>query len=288
MALEQYLDNKRINIKMLTSEKPKKKQEIPFDVEKEISEEDWQNIKEEFDYSFRNNFSETYHKMICLVTLFPQRITEFSPEQIKFYEKRRKQYKNKEHDREESEARQFFFLTGWNSSQLEKTICYFPEAIFDKRPNRLWEKYKELLNKYDRDKYFKQHTLRSMHLLFSGKASVYDQENIAWKNEKDKLDSYVNTVNWNKVAEQAMIMKVFFPSKFSKIDFPDSYWKNMKNLLNEYRKKKKWHDFEIHAMQMQILAAKKIERTEAGLKLIMSDSGESFGDQQQLPKTRKF
>jgi len=262
----------RINIHELTVEEPEKQQELAFDPERDITEEDWKIMKEQLKrYKETGDWSSFYREAAAMKVLNPGKI-------------------NIEVDK-----------SSWEN------ITNQPETIFKEPLISSVRSLKNLnpavslgslgidgdfLNQEEKElrEYISNHNWLYIHSRASAfrvvepnlKLDLTDQD---WEYAKRYLDKYKEQKDWASFLSIASDLKI--------IDFKvdlgltQDCWRGMTDVLSLIKKSGSYLFFASCLMFLKILAAEKVEVTEKGLEITMRKSKLIQGTS-PLPETKKF
>ena len=262
----------RINIHELTIEEPEKPSELPFDPERDITEEDWEKMSnwlEDFRGQYRDwdVFSRYAMEMKILGQTKNLNLDQTAWQGMK---------DRLENLREIPRWGDFFSLaTGMK--------------ILDQRQNlnldqAAWQGMQNEIKGWN-DIWKRQHlSLRAMDIkiLYPAKELGLNQAN--WQTMRDGLEEARNN-NWRDFSHQAAAIKVLDPKADLGLD--EAVWQDMRDELEACRKNGGWGFFCSLVMDMKILAADEVKVTENGLEITMRKPKLTSGVP-PMPETKKF
>jgi len=268
----------RINIKDLTLEEPPKKRELPFDVERDITEEDWDKLcrfLEEIsvdDPARRSSFAYVAMNTKLLYPNKPAEYFEGLAEKIK---------SSAEQNRPDSYQNFSLIAAALKVLSPEK----FSEFHID---NNDWQGMKEVLESYKNGDHwdnFAWHAMK-MKIIFPNKTSELFLDENAWFHMEETLFRHRNN---NDRALFAMEMRLLFPEKVLDFRIDKQMWDEMGKALTQSRIENEYYDFSTLAVTMKLLAAEEIKITDQGLEVIMQKEKSEFKEETPpMPQTRKF
>jgi len=276
----------RINIHELTVEEPEKQTELPFDPERDLSNQDWE-------------------KMLT---------------------KLRSRIQNDRNARETGEDRQFFYTRCVGLSLLAMNLKILNPRVELDLDENVWKEMRETLEavKYNGDwQSFSEQAIsikilnpdifaldevgrqcmkselerhrraRTWEAFFiqAVQVRIIDRDidlkldDGAWQRIRDQLEVNRKNEEWGEFALHAANMKILDP--YIDLGLDEVAWHGIQTKLDEYRKADSF--FEKHAVAMKILAAEEVKVTEKGLEINMRrpkaeiDSGVS-----SVPETKQF
>lgn len=256
----------RVNIHELTIEEPEQQAELPFDVERDITEKDWQKITEELE----NNRYRTWFfakQAMAVKVLNPNYDLKLDQNDWKRLED------ELENCKESKEKNKKFDI-------INLVMCM--KALDPSRKNDMdsksWDKIDNLL------KHDKKHKNWWSFLHLASAARIVDQNRDLGIDEATLLELKKERVN--DFGSTAMCLRILDPEHFLNPDTAE--WEDMKKKLSECRKKQNRNDFIDQAMSMAILAAEEVKVTDKGLEVKMRKDGSLGGGTPPLPETKKF
>lgn len=282
----------RINIKDLTIEEPEKLADLPFDPEKDIFAEDWEDMKSGFLKNMReaeHGVNRLHHlnRAIELKTLFPERSDELNlgPE----IQKELEQLYDVESRAE------------YTSEALEKLKVLFPgkfKEIISKKGDPdwnefKWEKMKEYLEEHRTGTSFSWHdiaglavTLKMIHPERISELNLNDEfvekikKSMSMDMEENDMYSFLS---------DASNFRILFPERVGELNLDNKFWTKAKKEFRSLIRDKKYHHPSTFAMNMKILAAEDLKFTDRGMEVVMPEQKESLQeDASSIPEVRNF
>jgi len=276
MLLERQFGN-TINVKGLAIEAPQKEPEVLFDPERDLTEEDWERMKEylEINKGRRANF---IHGLKVMVLLAPERKGELPIDDM--LREDLLQSFNRAKDVEPNEVVLFY-------GELIK--LFFPENLphLDLN-NGIWEKVEKYVQEEmiradpsnDSDVSKVLIHMREFKLLFPRKDfPEATREKVLAMLKFLSKDAY-DKEEWDRFLYINKNMRIIFPGM--PLHFDKKSIQGMRGIL-----KSDEHKFK--ALDLKILAAKEIKITDTGMEIIMPERQPSFEQSvSPLPETKKF
>ena len=286
----------RINIKDLTLEEPEKKKEsgLSFDPERDITEEDWDRMKHEFDKIQEKiqghihtvpdlyGFSVLGYSMKILFTdrLPEGNINDFMGEifaaDLK-YEPDTGMYSDEflsflMHMAILSPQKLRDEMAKYNMGKF--TISSLEARLIDGRRND-WHK-------------FSRYAIM-VKIIFPKEETGVDFSQEDWRGMKDWLDQNQKMSDLRTVVKHLVAMKILFPDRFHEIDVEAIIWKSFDKRLTKERVVYMLPAFAELAAYLKLLAAEEIKITDQGLEVIMQKEKPEFKKETPpMPQTRKF
>ena len=274
----------RINIKDLTIEEPERKKGLLFDAEKEITDEDWEELKNTFSgMREREGSLNLMNHAMAMKILSSERVKE-----LRFGEE---DWTNSKFLYEIHRARGSH-TESFDSLAIAMRVV-FPERASELRLDEtLWESYKRTIEQYKlEENWLSFHALAvRAKILFPkkfGEEITLDRKSL--EELKKAFIWYREDNNWDSFIRRTFQAKILYPESLEEFNIDDATWKNMKKKLQESRKGKYWIDFAEYAMFLKLLAAEEIKITNKGLEVIMQKEEAEFKEETPpMPQTRKF
>lgn len=276
--------NDQVNIKGITIEEPEKRS-VPFDPEKDITETDWQGMK---DYARRmdkeplENFTGYLEN---LKLLFPDRDLDI-PVSGDMVQKRKEE------------------LSHTATSGVFHRLITLAESLKVISPDLF--PLLDLYNDYNEQRRYIFSTrldpLKQESATWSDFLFYYKAQKIAYNGYLDK--SFLQESGDKKVKEWLTGMvtdekswfaliagladyKVLYPQEAAAFSLPPKVWQFAHNLLARNRQREDWQNFTALALRMKILAAKDVIVNKQGVSIIMPNQ-EAVKSPSSVPETRKF
>ena len=274
--------SERINIKDITLEEPEKKKGLPFDVEKEITEEDWGQVKEAYEQDkIYNAWVDGSSLAMATKVLFPERMAELTGY-------------NDFKERLEDELVWLRGLPDWHEflwAAMKIKILFPTTELGGVLGNITWQDLKDEIKEAwsSNDPLFYSLAMKIKIVFPERFSSELDMNETTWMVAEKWLEYYYMEHDWIKYVTQGMIMKVLFPEKASTLSPDKTAWQGMKEQLTGYRARKEWPQFFLHAMRMKTLVAEEVKITDKGLEIIMQKEEAEFKEETPpMPQRRKF
>lgn len=272
MLLERNFASDHINIKDLTIEAPEKREELPFDPERDITQEDWERMKNQL----KREIEKPPYYLDNVMNLFPERESELRVD-AHYTELRRK------------------FRNAWGRKSIRDILRYgkqftllFPKKIVELRlGDPYWEEIKEIIiERLQGD--MNLGDLVAIKVLFPayGFPSWFEKNVLAYIDASvtDCLRN-MHSRRWQWIAELLAQKKILFPENEEGVDVKT--WRGMKESFVRYRSEAS--TMARLGLDMKILAAKEVKITEKGLEIVMRRPHDDFqAPSLPLPELRKF
>lgn len=288
MPLEKYFGKEeKIDIKKLAVEEPEKKSEIKvsFDPEKEITNEDWERMKENLKNRRGDNWPNFFIRAVEIKLLFPDRTAELRLDDERVLGAMKEglgKYRQKNKWWQFSEA------------AMEAKILFPERAAELGLDEQARKEMKKKLDHYKENKSWGEFAEQAMRvkIVFPHKASELGLTEEFWKNQKKRLERPRRNryLYWGgDFAERAAVMKILFPERVPELGLNKETWEGMEGYLVERRNHGQLANFSKQAINMKILAAEEVKVSDNGLEIIMSKEKPKLGKETPpLPETRKF
>ena len=263
-------------------EKIKPKEEMMFDPEKEITEEEWGKMKDVLEKDRKEGKWQYFSiQARAMKILFPERTKELNLNQDA--------WQGMENEALEQLKSEFYrehkgyFASYWAADMKilfpEKTPKFMDEGSFQGTKDEL-----ERLRKEHRWRVFSGLAAR-MKILFPERVGEFGISEDDWREMKrgfeyvrktTKKEAFRREEYWENPEKQvwhgdltreAASMKILFPERVGELNLDKAAWQRMRKELEQYRKWGQWDDFAPDASRMKILAAKKVEVDKSGLKV---------------------
>jgi len=266
----------RINIHELTVEEPEKPSELPFDPERDITEEDWGNMKN----SLRKQSVDIAYHALNLEIITPGVVRELALNNVDWQRMKVKldlvrEAKNPSAFAEEATAMKILFPERSNELNLDEEI---------------WTMLNDHLNKVYRKGnhwYDFSHLAVEMLILFPHRAVELNLNKEAWKGIHGELLRCVP--DGDSFYISAKNMKLLFPSNMNELVLDKKIWDALKRGLKDRKKWGDWAGFSSRVMAMKILAAEEVKITEKGIEINMHVHKEGITTEiPPTPETKQF
>lgn len=284
MPIESHLNKEDINIQHLSLEEPERTEKLPFDADKEITADDWANMKEALVISRINTSRDDFVRIAkYMKLLFPERVSELALDNndwgaIKL---------DIDNYRPRSDNDKFFLI-----ASAAKIL--FPERIKELGlDDQDWEMIKwKMQNSYATRQWDKLLTeAEYAKLLFPRHefgALLKDER--TWEGIKKHIEGLKNEKsNMVLFVGYASTAKLLFPSHAGEINFDKNTWDVVKKNLNFYREIHASSTLAVYAAAMKIMAAEDAEITDEGIfEINMRKLKINLPEQKPVPETKKF
>ena len=275
--------SERINIKDLTLEEPEKKRGLPFDPERDITEEDWEGMKNDTKKDRAEHMWYFFAKKVMSMNiLLPEKMEELDLKNEETWQGMRDYLKK--------------LLKEGSSSDHLVSYATAMKIIFPERfsefyvGGEVWEGMKNRLNREREAANWWAFAILAleMKILFPDRSSEF-LDDTAREGMEKLLKKMRSEKIWYNYFQQAMQAKVLFPDRASDL-YPDkTAWKEIKEHLMRARTDSRGETFLEIAMHMKLLAAEEIKITDQGLEIIMPKENPEFKEETPpMPQTRKF
>ena len=270
-------ENRPINIKRLVIESPEPRAELPFDSERDITEEDWKMMQTELDKARRDGEHLRYITQAFPMKLLDPRLhITLSEENI-------------------SEIREYPEQAKW-----AEFVYYFSQAkiIDPSLPMSIDDYDDEYIGDYNtwaaiEDALAGEKNMVSSFIPLANAIRIIDTSvSIPIGEEmlqdcKKTLAQYREEQIWTVFSAFAANLRLLCPSFDLKLSKED--WKGMHEELDVVRRKNLSIIFAEHAANMSILAAEKVEITDQGIQLTMPKRKQDLKTQiPPIPEPKKF
>ena len=111
---------------------------------------------------------------------------------------------------------------------------------------------------------------------------------IAWERIKNNLKEYCEDNNWNSFADMVSWVRILKPDQVKELEVDDDAWQGMRDALEEYRKDNDWRGFADLASSMTIIAAERVEMTDTGLNVVLPLKSDYKVEKKQRPVRKNF
>ena len=275
----------RINIKDLTTEEPSKKEGLPFDPEKEITEKDWNVIRRNLGLMFRGrkeshtsfDWPLFFSHIAAAKLLFPEKVNELGIDEHALEEMKQ--------DLEGHPGTIASFLV------MDANIKIFFPGGKGIETEDFFSDAKKTLQRYRSQEnwpYFAYYAMYTA-ILFPNKISELNIDETAWQGMIDSLGHFRNMEWVDLFARLASEMRLLCPERTSELGLDAAMWQKIKELFDLYRSEDKWIGILDLAKSSKLLAAEEIKITDQGLEIIMQREKPEFKEETPpIPQTRKF
>ena len=262
----------RVNIHELTIDEPEKQSELPFDPERDITEEDWQGMEKKLE-EYRqptkwNCFAEQAMAMKILDPAKDLKLDQAAWQGMI--------------DSLKSSELKLNFIGEFSTQAMQMKIL---DPTYDLNLDQAaWQKMRNWLEKF-RQADWREFTSQAMAMKILDPTMDLKLDQAAWQGMRDDLEECRQDDYFSSFYYQAMRMKILDP----KIDLNlnQGIWQKMIDELQESKQINSAYSFSIRAMQMKILAAEKVEVTDKGLEITMP-TPKFISGVSPLPETKQF
>lgn len=271
MVLERFDE---VNIKDLVVQRPKNPEGLIFDVERDITERDWEEIMSVTDGCLQMGerggmqASAEYLRLISQINLLSSEHAEgyIIPNNMWGWLKA-------------SLGRQFFVGNTFTaSSQLVDSKRVHP--IRFRELDSHWDHLNDSVKQ--KDGFTRLKMLANMRMLFPERFADLNVKVIDWEDAQAMFNDF-------PTLEGAAAIKIVFPERFNSLSITEHDLKDFKAQFVDFFKNESWLDLLIGANHLNVILAEKIDFDERGLKLTMPAYKEKFlGSDLALPIRRLF
>ncbi len=284
------LTDNGINIKDLVLEQSTRRSDIPFDPQRDISEQDWKTIIDrrigEYSDDLRNsgfragagNGDMEFFRAVAF--LAPDKIKPLITDDVW----------NKMKNFKENET------LGASASILATMRLVDPER-FASEPKLDDREWLMIRNSY------LTHPAAAVEnrINIASKAKIIDPDKtedyilrppIQWDDVQDAIDKRISAGSWFMVAKLLADIKILDPERAKNFHISEETWNSMKKDLDRYRNtsdKNKDISFAQLSSFMTIISAQEIRITDKGVEVVMPKSQNNFGrPNESIPQRRRF
>ncbi len=260
-----------LNLKNFVVPEDEPKDELGFDVEKEITDKDWQMMNKDLSKKhppkverFDNGITFC-SQLILMKIVSSDKVSNISADDWAW-------------NKLDVNLNGYLKQQRWEgySNLLTKAKALFPNKFSELTIAENWPSMKEEIAENQSintpgswHDFFSQ--ARAMKIIAPDKVSDLGLNENAWNKIKSSLERNRREKRWSDFAWVAEQIRILFPERTSEIKLDKEAWTGMKNELKKDRETKDWYLFASHASKMKTLAAKEIKFTDHGLELIMPE-----------------
>jgi len=286
----------RINIHELTVEEPEKQEGLPFDPERDLTEEDWVNMKKQLEkYKIEEDWSKFSEHAMAMRVIDPDIDLGIEDTDWENMETQLNDFREN--------------ATSWGQHQWanfasQASKMKIIDSTGDLRLDQaVWNGMNSRLSKYKKDKEWSGCSWLAMCMKILDPSIKLDFSEEDWVCIKDLAGKSTN-VDINSIQFLAEI-KIINPDIHFKLS--DENWANIKDILDQVRNSQLnpsgtngvgvlayvggvgvWHNFSVQAMLMKILAAEEVRVTDEGLQIKMTKDQPLKSDTLPIPETKQF
>lgn len=287
------MNPERLNIKDLTIEDPEKKVEtssVVFNPERDVTEDEWDEMKTEFLKNIENskyitNRLDSLTDAVWMKILFPERSDELNLTE-NLWDDLKSIYDSE-------------FRSEYTSDTLMKMKILFPEKFNEFKPDLAsqfdkmkWESMKEELAKYKKESLEDEFSPTSNFSELARKMKIAFPEKVQELGLDDEIANQMkryindNKDRWYNFLTNAANFKILFPERTNELNLDDKFWKNAKKV---YKTGCQGLNPSFFAESLKVLAAEKIDITDNGLEFTMPTKAESIQSANpEIPEQRNF
>ena len=278
MPLESYFgSHARIHIKDLSLDQPRKNPEGTFDPEEEITEDDWQHVKEYLEKKKKES-RDLFYTILCATNMkivFPERSREYDDAVLKRI------------------VKEEYNLEPNNHFTFAEIKIITPELVAGSNPSyEAWERHLGFTKQYiaQGDWILFVNRMFALFVVNPDKASEFSLN----KETREKIAQYfkelletgqLDTFSFEKLAYAS----VLFPDEMSSLRSSPALLERARAMLRELRTANNWGRYIQVAAAFKLLCAEKVEVTDKGLEITMPQPKEDFKEPEEpMPEQRKF
>lgn len=264
----------------------KKREELPFDPEKDITDEQWQKAKRRLERAKELEMWDHFARdAMRMKILFPERVAELNLDN-EVWQKMKKR-------------RESFFLGrikewGLFFEEAAEAKILFPERVSELELDEgIYEEGKkgiEALSKKGELAYL-LNLVTNIKILFPEKSSELSLNEEIWKKIEEQAQKWYEENNWGMFSGWAASIKICCPTKMARFNLNDRAWSGMKQESKEIydsEDAQRKAIFLSQMMNMKILAAKEARITEQGIECTMPSGGNFKEEKPDLPVRKRF
>jgi hypothetical protein len=272
----------KINIHELAIEDPEKQAELPFDVERDITPEDWEGMENGLqkirNWDRDDKWGYFSHHAMCMKILDSN--IDLGLDQ-------------------DSRDGLIQHLRTWDSIDTNlkwsnlpgQAVCgkiLYPDMDLGFDANSWQEMSKKLQVRRERGSWddFADYAMEIK--ILNPKMDIKLSEN-DWEGMENILEDFRRKGLWGSFADHAQAMKILNPNVELNLD--RAAWQGMRMALEKSREegqKFEWRGFSSLAFAMKIIAAEKVEITDEGLRLTMPEKKSLQSETPPIPETKQF
>jgi len=286
-SLESFLHLDRIDIGRLTIENPKIEKELPFDAERDISEEDREIIEKDLNqHRAGKQWKKFAIQAMRMKFLFPQHQIELGLES----EVRQGVRSSLDHGSLTGRWRYISnnlmclkLIFPQHQAKLELTESVWQGVYGELRKSRVDKKWEEFFD-----------CATPIKILFPQRQTELGLDEEAWQEMIKKLDRFRILKSWGAFAYYAMHAKLLFSSRQAELEIDEKDWEGMLKELNQYytdsETNDKWGSISDMAFRMQILSAEEAYINDQGELVInmRKPKVDLHQERPPMPVLRKF
>ena len=258
----------RVSLEDLVVQEPegeRKQKAVEFFVEDEIDEEGWDGISEKYKGWVEDSRFVSSHPIAAAIFVAPDRVpdldlsnkcTEIIASIDEFLEKE-----------QTHEGQQYDALRALQRSYELKIIA--PEKVTELNLADKWERSYKAYHYHRSNGYWPQAIKAAFHLyaLYPDRKSELELDRF-WVHFRDSYEHCIELEEKRDGINLAVCLKVLYPEKVAELKLEDR-WPEIKSVFDDDRDDKDWPRVIMQAMLLKILAAKKVNISEGGIKVIM-------------------
>lgn len=272
------LDPERINIHELTVEEPEKQTDLPFDPERDVTEEDWQVMRNELKKAEQENNWSKYASIAMAIKILNPEIEIDLNERIRQGILKELNFCKKNHNWEPFYESAVALKTLGLKDDLNRILG---EDVWQGISNDL-ERVKNggVLDF--------SHAVSFARILDPDNSHLHIDMGVDdWKKMNEDLEKFRNSGEWFNFSAKASNMRILDPE--IKINIGEKDWEGIKNLLNQSRGEEEHYLFYSLVIYVKVIAAEKVEVTDQGLIITMPKKKEALKPETpSIPETKQF
>ena len=287
-----FFNPNRINIHELTIEEPEKKSELRFDPERDITEEDWRNMRQLLE-EYRKDDERKSHGSGQEVMYFSGQamyMKILNPTVVLNLDETAWQVMRQDLERNRIQPDRYGVFPGHGLSdwglfarQAREMKILDPEIDLNLNENA-WQGMRQLLDSRRTDKKWGDFSSLAADIKILDPTLGLNLNPDTLRGVRDQLEIYREADNWWIFSWQAMHMKILDPRIDLNLD--ETAWQGMRESLKNFRGD--WSSFSKQAMLMKILAAEEVKVTDKGLEIKMRKDKPLTSGVPPLPETKQF
>ena len=268
-------------------------EKLKFDSETEITESDWQKMKQELEeYRENNGWHGFLNIGSCLKILCPDKLDELNINDQERQKIKQLLEKFRKVGLEDKPRGPFYRKDDWrNFAFFASCAKIIQPDKFDKLDidDQDWQKMKHALEDYKKSAWSDFiHLATSMKILQPDKFDELNINDQDWQKMKQELEECRENNRWGGFAWLAMHLRILQPNKFADVRISKQAWWEMRQELEKYWKVNNWSSFSQQAKYMKIMTADEVKVTDQGLKITMLPPGSFKTPKKPRPERKNF
>jgi len=291
----------RLNIKDLTIEEPESQERLAFDPEKDLTEEDWENMKDELEIcrgeGEENNEWFNFAKQASVMKLLDSNVDlgidsktwQAMNDKLDEYQEQGAKLAQGIISGENLQPWKDFSLMAMNLKIIDPSFNFKKYGVLD---DLNWEGMERELADCRASGDYNEFSDQSVAMKILDPKSKIEINEEDWKELQRDLNYWEETgtkesdKNFFGFSRVAANMKILDPTS---IHVDEKNWEKMRNYLDRERRiYQNRHALSNQALFMKILAAKRVEATEKGLEIAMQEKEGLESEASIMPEKRNF